>query len=200
MGYIKAISPLDGRYFNKISGLSELVSEFGLIKYRLKVEIEWLKILFATPELGLPSLSGVELELLDSIIINFNEIECRRVKSIEEVTNHDVKALEYYIKEKVAHNAKLNKYKEFIHFACTSEDINNLSYALMLKDIKEIVLSKDLELISNKLLSLSKEYQNTSIMCRTHGQPATPSTMGKELYNVITMHTWLRILILIGRD
>ncbi|MCE2705563.1 MAG: adenylosuccinate lyase [Proteobacteria bacterium] len=184
MNHIKAISPLDGRYFSKVSSLAELVSEFGLIKYRIKVEIEWLKILFAIPNLKLPSLSVSEITLLDSIVTNFNEDECERVKTIEATTNHDVKAVEYYIKEKVKHNLILNQYREFIHFACTSEDINNLSYALMLKDLKDRVLSKELSIISDKLLHLSNEYKAVPMMCRTHGQPATPSTMGKELYNV----------------
>ncbi|MBY0379446.1 MAG: adenylosuccinate lyase [Burkholderiales bacterium] len=181
---IKAISPLDGRYYNKVSQLSDIVSEYGLIKNRLKVEVEWLKLLFTTTAIGLPKLSTVELNLLSSIISNFDETECEKIKTIESTTNHDVKAVEYYIKDKIKSNELLNRYREFVHFACTSEDINNLSYALILKESVQVVLQKELEIINNKLYQLSIGYKDIAMMCRTHGQPATPSTMGKELYNV----------------
>ncbi|MFN8770997.1 MAG: adenylosuccinate lyase [Neisseriaceae bacterium] len=184
MNFIKAISPLDGRYYSKVAQLADIVSEYGLVKNRIIVEIEWLKLLFASKEIGLPTLSSSDIELLDKIIENFNEVECSKVKDIESKTNHDVKAVEYYIKGKVKNNPLLNKYREFIHFACTSEDINNLSYALMLKQVINDVLLKELNIIAEKLNELSIQHKDISIMCRTHGQPATPSTLGKEIYNV----------------
>jgi adenylosuccinate lyase len=185
MSNIFAISPLDGRYADKVKSLNETVSEFGLIKYRVMVEIEWFKFLFSKPEFCLPSLEGKDIELLDSIVNDFNEIGALRVKEIEATTNHDVKAVEYYIKEKIAHNPALDKYREFIHFACTSEDINNTSYGLMLKDVKNVVILPELNKLQQRLTELANQYRDVSIMCRTHGQPATPSTMGKELYNVV---------------
>ncbi len=180
-----SISPLDGRYFDKVKELNHIVSEFGLVKYRVKVEIEWLKLLFATPEIGLPILTKDEITFLDKIADNFDIVACERIKKLETTTNHDVKAVEYYIKEQIASNPKINQYREYVHFACTSEDINNLSYALMLKDARGKILLPQLEILSNKLADLANEYRDVSIMCRTHGQPATPSTMGKEIYNVV---------------
>ena len=141
MDKVMAISPLDGRYSDKVSQLNEIVSEFGLVKYRVKVEIEWLKLLFETPEIGLPALNAGELLLLDKIADSFDINACNRIKAIEKTTNHDVKAVEYYIKEQIVGHDKSNQYREYIHFACTSEDINNLSYALMLRDIRDKVLS-----------------------------------------------------------
>ena len=184
MDRVMNISPLDGRYSDKVSQLNEIVSEFGLVKYRVKVEIEWFKLLFETSGFGLPKLSRDEVNILDSISNNFDIAACNRIKAIEKTTNHDVKAVEYYIKEQIASNTILNQYREFIHFACTSEDINNLSYALMLKDIKDKVLDVELEKLSTKLLDLANEYKNIPLMSRTHGQSATPTTVGKELYNV----------------
>ena len=184
MERVLAISPLDGRYSDKVSQLNEIVSEFGLVKYRVKVEVEWLKLLFATPAMKLPTLSSDEVAVLDDIANNFDVAACERIKTIEKTTNHDVKAVEYYIKEQIANHERLNQYREFIHFACTSEDINNLSYALMLKEIKEKVLGVELDKVLNKLNQLANEYKDVAMMCRTHGQSATPSTMGKEVYNV----------------
>jgi adenylosuccinate lyase len=184
MSLVKAISPLDGRYAEKIVKLSHIVSEFGLIKNRLFVEIEWFKLLFTIAELGLPQLSETEIKLLDSVVENFNEDECNVVKSIEKTLNHDVKAVEYYLKGKLKTNLILNKYSEFVHFACTSEDINNLSYGLMLKQIQHEVLLVDLTVIKDKLKQLAYTHKDVAMMCRTHGQGASPSTMGKELYNV----------------
>ena len=180
-----SISPLDGRYFDKVKELNQIVSEFGLVKYRVKVEIEWFKLLFVTPEIGLPILTKDEIIFLDNIADKFDIVACERIKELESTTNHDVKAVEYYIKEQIAFNPKINQYREYVHFACTSEDINNLSYALMLKDARGKILLPQLEILSNKLSDLANEYRDISIMCRTHGQPATPSTMGKEIYNVV---------------
>jgi adenylosuccinate lyase len=179
-----SISPLDGRYFDKVSNIAPIASEYGLTKYRLKVEIEWLKLLFATPEIGLPELALDIINQLDSIVTNFDIQECERVKQIEAITNHDVKAVEYYIKEQIAAIPILHRHREFIHFACTSEDINNLSYALMLKDLRGQVVNPGITTILDKIEELANSYKNIAMMCRTHGQSATPSTMGKEFYNV----------------
>lgn len=182
---ILAINPLDGRYADKVSSLAPIVSEFGLIKYRVAVEIEWFKFLFSKAELGLPQLAPSDIALLDKIVSEFSIDDAKRVKAIEATTNHDVKAVEYLIKEKIADNQLLNQQREFIHFACTSEDINNTSYALMLKELKEQVLLPELTKLITQLSSLSNDYRDIAMMCRTHGQPATPSTMGKEFYNVV---------------
>jgi len=184
MSNVFAISPLDGRYNDKVSCLNTIVSEFGLIKYRVQVEVEWFKFLFSKSEFGLPQLGAADLELLDAIVTDFNENSALRVKEIEATTNHDVKAVEYFIKEKIAHRPMLNQYREFIHFACTSEDINNTSYGLMIKNVNQQVLFPELSKLLNKITELAGQYRNIAMMCRTHGQPATPSTMGKEFYNV----------------
>ncbi|MCC2645255.1 MAG: adenylosuccinate lyase [Burkholderiales bacterium] len=184
MSRVLSISPLDGRYFDKVSNIAPISSEYGLTKYRLKVEIEWLKLLFATPEIGLPELAIDIINQLDSIVTNFDIQECERVKQIEAITNHDVKAVEYYIKEQIAAIPILYRHREFIHFACTSEDINNLSYALMLKDLRGQVVNPGITTILDKIEELANSYKNIAMMCRTHGQSATPSTMGKEFYNV----------------
>ena len=184
MSNILAISPLDGCYSTKVDVLAPIVSEFGLIKYRVQVEVEWLKFLFSKDVFNLPKLSVAELNILDAIVTNFSQADALRVKDIEATTNHDVKAVEYLIKEKIADNELLNKYREFIHFACTSEDINNTSYALMLKELKEQIMLPELTKLNSSIMQLANDYKNVAMMCRTHGQPATPSTMGKEFYNV----------------
>jgi adenylosuccinate lyase len=184
MDSILAISPLDGRYRDKVSALNSLVSEFGLIKFRVQVEVEWFKFLFSKAEFNLPKLGSADIKLLDEIVANFDSVAAARLKEIEATTNHDVKAVEYYIKEQIADNQLLFAYREFIHFACTSEDINNTSYALMLKAITEQVLVPQVRAITEKLTTQANEYRDIAMMCRTHGQPATPSTMGKEFYNV----------------
>lgn len=182
---ILAINPLDGRYSSKVGNIAPIVSEFGLIKYRVIVEIEWFKFLFSKPEFNLPKLLSTDIAVLDRIVSEFSIADAERVKAIEATTNHDVKAVEYLIKEKIAHNSVLNQQREFIHFACTSEDINNTSYALMLKELKEQILLPELNKLTATLSTLATEYRDVAMMCRTHGQPATPSTMGKEFYNVV---------------
>ncbi|TLU66284.1 adenylosuccinate lyase [Thalassotalea litorea] len=182
---ISAISPVDGRYGSKVKALRPIFSEFGLIKYRVTVEVRWLQKLAATAEIAeVPAFSADANAVLDAIVANFSEEDAARVKNIEATTNHDVKAVEYFLKEKVADNAELNAVSEFIHFACTSEDINNLSHALMLKDCRELVLLPVLDEILNEIKNLAIEYKSIPMMCRTHGQPASPSTMGKEMANV----------------
>lgn len=184
MNSILAISPLDGRYSSKVNQLSPIVSEFGLTRLRVKVEIEWFKFLFARKEFGLPELSLADISLLDSIVDNFSVTDAERIKLIEATTNHDVKAVEYFIKEKIASSEMLHLHREMVHFACTSEDINNTSYALMLKESLYNVMIPELTQLYQTLTTLANEYRDVPMMCRTHGQPATPSTMGKEFYNV----------------
>jgi len=182
---LSAISPVDGRYGSKTAALRPIFSEFGLIKYRVTVEVRWLQKLAATTEIKeVPAFSAQANELLDAIITNFNEEDAMRVKTIEATTNHDVKAVEYFLKEKVANNEELNAITEFIHFACTSEDINNLSHGLMLSESRDQVLLPMMDEILAELKALAVEYKSIPMMCRTHGQPASPSTMGKEMANV----------------
>ncbi|WP_411991508.1 adenylosuccinate lyase [Agarivorans sp. DSG3-1] len=183
---LTAISPIDGRYGDKTSELRSIFSEFGLIKYRVRVEIRWLQKLAQQNNIAeVPAFSPEAIAFLDSINDNFSESDAARVKEIERTTNHDVKAVEYFLKEKVAGNAELNAVSEFIHFACTSEDINNLSHALMLSEARSEVLVPYLQQLIDAITSLAKELRETPLLSRTHGQPASPSTMGKEMANVV---------------
>ena len=178
-----SISPLDGRYNKSASDLRVITSEFGLIKYRVIIEIKWFLHLSNNSKIKeLPKLNIKEITYLNDLISNFDITDAKRVKSIENKTNHDVKAVEYFLKEKFKKHKKLDKYSEFIHFACTSEDINNLSYALMIKDASEIV-NVLINKLEKKLKSLSKRYSGKSMLSRTHGQSASPTTMGKEFSN-----------------
>ena len=182
---LSAISPVDGRYGSKVKALRPIFSEFGLIKYRVTVEVRWLqKLAQATAITEVPAFSKQAMQTLDAIVENFNEEDALRIKTIEATTNHDVKAVEYFLKEKVANNAELNAVTEFIHFACTSEDINNLSHGLMLNACREQVLLPEIDKILAAIKALAIEYKNIPMLCRTHGQPASPSTMGKEMANV----------------
>lgn len=182
---LSAISPVDGRYGNKVDDLRPIFSEFGLIKYRVTVEVRWLQKLAQTPAISeVPVLSADANAVLDSIVANFSEEDAQRVKTIERTTNHDVKAVEYFLKEKVADNAELNSVNEFIHFACTSEDINNLSHGLMLSESRESVVLPLIDQVLASIKNLAVEYKSIPMMSRTHGQPASPSTMGKEFANV----------------
>jgi len=182
---LTAISPVDGRYGSKTEELRPIFSEFGLVKYRVIVEVRWLQKLAATDAIKeVPNFSAQANALLDAIVDNFCEADAQRVKDIEATTNHDVKAVEYFLKEKVADNAELTAINEFIHFACTSEDINNLSHGLMLTAAREDVILPYCDKILSELKRLANEYKALPMMCRTHGQPATPSTMGKEMANV----------------
>ncbi|TQV77133.1 adenylosuccinate lyase [Aliikangiella marina] len=182
---LTAISPADGRYGNKTSELRSIFSEFGLIKYRVIVEVRWLQALAAHEKIAeVPQFSETANNMLDQIIANFSEADAQRVKDIESTTNHDVKAVEYFLKEKTAENSEISTVSEFIHFACTSEDINNLSYALMLKDAA-IVVCKYQDDIVNAIADLAQQYAEIPLMSRTHGQPASPTTLGKEMANVV---------------
>ncbi|MGY5449639.1 adenylosuccinate lyase [Agarivorans sp. MS3-6] len=183
---LTAISPIDGRYGDKTSELRSIFSEFGLIKYRVRVEIRWLQKLAQQHNIAeVPAFSPEAIAFLDSINDNFSEADAARVKEIERTTNHDVKAVEYFLKEKVAGNAELDAVSEFIHFACTSEDINNLSHALMLNEARNKVLVPYLQKLIDAITEVAKELRDTPLLSRTHGQPASPSTMGKEMANVV---------------
>ncbi len=182
---LTALSPLDGRYASKVDALRPQFSEYGLIRRRLQVEIEWLKALAAESHFAeIPAFSSATIAALDALVANFEPQHAAEVKEIEAVTNHDVKALEYWIKKKLADNQEVMRVSEFIHFACTSEDINNLSHALMLKAARDDVLLPSIDKVIARLRELAHQLADVPMMSRTHGQPATPSTMGKEMANV----------------
>ena len=182
---LTAISPIDGRYGSKTAGLRPLFSEYGLIHHRLQVEIRWLQALAACPDIDeVSAFSADASALLEAIIAGFDSTQAQRIKSIEATTNHDVKAVEYYLKEQVAGNAELETVAEFIHFACTSEDINNLSHGLMLSAGRDRVLLPLAREIEQMIGALAREHADVAMMSRTHGQPASPTTLGKEMANV----------------
>ncbi len=183
---LTAVSPVDGRYGSKTSELRSIFSEFGLLKYRVQVEVRWLQALSRVEKIAeVPAFSDAANSLLDSIVTNFNETDAQRIKDIERTTNHDVKAVEYLLKEKVADNAELAAISEFIHFACTSEDINNLSHGLMLKEARDEVILPYFDKLISEMKRMAVEYKTIPMMARTHGQPASPTTMGKEMANVM---------------
>lgn len=183
---LTALSPLDGRYRHISSRLSPYFSEFGLIRYRVWVEIEWLKALAAEPAITeVPMFSPSTLAEFDHLCNHFSVADAERVKTIEQTTNHDVKAVEYFLKERLAGNVEVMRVKEFIHFACTSEDINNLAHALMLRDAREQVLLPAVRGLRERLAELATALADLPMLARTHGQPATPTTLGKELANVV---------------
>ena len=183
---LTALSPTDGRYASKTAALRPWFSEYGLIYHRVLVEIRWLQMLAAHPQISeVPAFSAATNTFLESILSNFSETDALRVKAIERTTNHDVKAVEYYLKEKIAGQAELEAVSEFIHFACTSEDINNLSYALMLKGGMENVIHPELATTIAAIRQLAHAYADIPLLSRTHGQPASPSTLGKEMANVV---------------
>ena len=182
---LTAVSPVDGRYGSKTTALREIFSEYGLLKYRTIVEIRWLQKLAATAEIAeVPAFSAEANQFLNELADNFSEQDARRIKEIERTTNHDVKAVEYFLKEKVADIPELHAVNEFLHFACTSEDINNTSHALMLKEARETVILPEIRNIIDAIKALAVEYRDIPLLSRTHGQPASPSTMGKEMANV----------------
>ena len=182
---ISALSPVDGRYGSKTAALRPYFSEFGLIYNRVLVEIRWLQCLAAHPQIDeVAPLSDEANALLERLINNFDETAAQRVKDIESTTNHDVKAVEYYIKEQLKDNAELHAINEYVHFACTSEDINNLSHGLMLKQGLEQVMVPEMAEVLAQIKHLAHSHQNQPMLSRTHGQTASPSTMGKEMANV----------------
>jgi adenylosuccinate lyase len=181
---LSAVTPIDGRYSKATLKLREIFSEYGLIRSRAIVEVTWLIRLADTKELDdIPTLSDAGRKKLNSLIDNFSMADAERVKEIEATTNHDVKAVEYWLKESVSDDNDLRELAEFFHFACTSEDINNLAYALMLKEGRDLLINIEIH-IAEQLRKFSQELASVPMLCRTHGQPATPSTMGKEFANV----------------
>lgn len=183
---LSAVSPIDGRYGGKTSPLRAVFSEFGLIKRRVLVEVRWLQSLASMDQISeVPKLSPLSNELLERIIDDFSEQDAMRIKEIEATTNHDVKAVEYFVKEQFESNAELQKIAEFVHFACTSEDINNLSHGLMLRDGMDDVLLPAMQKIVAQLSELASAAAAVPMLSRTHGQTASPSTMGKEVANVV---------------
>ncbi len=183
---LSAVSPIDGRYGNKTAALRDVFSEFGLIKRRVLVEVRWLQCLADHPDIEeVPALSLEASRTLEQILTDFNEIDARRIKDIEATTNHDVKAVEYFIKERFADSQELQAVSEFVHFACTSEDINNLSHALMLRDGLRDVLLPAMTEVADQLAQLAAATAAAPMLSRTHGQTASPTTMGKEIANVV---------------
>ena len=183
---LSAISPLDGRYESKIHSLKNIFSEFGLMRFRVLIEIRWLQSLAKHPEINeLPSFSKSENVFFEDIITNFSLEDAKYIKELERKTNHDVKAVEYFIKEKMQTNKNLKSLDEFVHFACTSEDINNLAYGLMLQTCFKDLLTPTFNNLIVSLTALLKEGANQPMLSRTHGQPASPTTLGKEIANII---------------
>jgi len=183
---LSAISPIDGRYGSKTIDLRPIFSEFGLIRHRVLVEIRWLQALSTHPDIvEVPTLSQHAMNILNGIADNFREEDAQRVKNIEKTTNHDVKAVEYFLKEKINGNDELEAISEFIHFACTSEDINNLSHALMLREARSQAILPQIDDIISSISSMAHTLSDMPLLSRTHGQPASPTTMGKEMANVV---------------
>jgi len=183
---LTAISPIDGRYGNKTVQLRPIFSEFGLIRARVEVEIRWLQRLAAHEAITeVPAFSATTQQQLDAIVANFSEEDALRIKAIEATTNHDVKAVEYFIKETFADNSELMAVNEFVHFACTSEDINNLSHALMLKAGRDDVMLPVMQEVTDAIRALAHEHAALPMLSRTHGQTASPTTLGKEMANVV---------------
>jgi adenylosuccinate lyase len=183
---LTAISPVDGRYGSKTAAFRDLFSEYGLIKHRVLVEVRWFQALAAHNEITeVPELDNDATNVLDGIVDNFSLSDAERIKTIERTTNHDVKAVEYFLKEKIQGNAMLEASTEFLHFACTSEDINNLSHGLMLKAGRNDVLLPAMDEIIDNLTSQAQTFAAQPMLSRTHGQTASPTTVGKELANVV---------------
>ena len=181
---LSAVSPIDGRYSKLVTELQEIFSEYALIKYRVFVEIEWFIHLSKQPNIKeLPNLTKQSLAFLSKIEKNFSLTEARKIKNIEKKTNHDVKAVEYYLRDQFMKSKQLKGLPEFIHFGCTSEDINNISYALMVKDASKLLISNNINKFNNLLKKKAHQYAEIPMISRTHGQIATPTTVGKELAN-----------------
>ena len=193
---LTALSPLDGRYHGKVADLREHFSEHGLIRNRVKVEIEWLKALAAEPRLAeIAPFSAATVAELDAVLSAFSTADSEAVKAIEATTNHDVKAMEYWLKKRLGHNAEVMKASEFIHFACTSEDINNSSHALMLAEGRDRVLLPALDAVIARFRELAHALADLPMLSRTHGQPASPTTLGKEMANIAARLMRARVAI-----
>lgn len=186
LSMLTAISPIDGRYASKVDALRPIASEFGLMRARVEVELAWIKSLASHPQIDeVAPLSEQAIAQIDTIVADFAEADGERIKEIERTTNHDVKAIEYFIKEKFALSPELNAISEFVHFACTSEDINNLSYSLMLTRMRDDVLAPKMREIIEFLRTKANEWAAHPMLSRTHGQSASPTTVGKEFANVV---------------
>lgn len=201
---LTVISPIDGRYYKQTDLIRNIFSEYGLLKFRVQIEIRWFQKLSNTPIIKeIPTFTNIEHNFLNQLIINFNLQDAKKIKKIENSIHHDIKSVEYFLKEKINVLPKLRKAKEFIHFACTSDDINNLAYGLMLHHaLTQIILPIWQEII-NTLKQLSINYKNIPVLSRTHGQPATPSTMGKEIanitYRLIRQYNQLKSIKILGK-
>ncbi len=183
---LSAVSPIDGRYGSKTSQLRDVFSEYGLIRFRVLVEVRWLQQLSQHAQIAeVKPFSDAANQMLNDLVDNFSIEQAQRIKEIENTTNHDVKAVEYFIKEAIADNAELNAVSEYIHFACTSEDINNLSHALMLKAGRDSVVLPALTEITDRLAEMAQQFADVPMLSRTHGQTASPTTVGKEIANVV---------------
>eukprot|EP01036_Dinobryon_divergens_P052575 gene52575-70293_t len=182
---VSALSPLDGRYASKTDALRPILSEAGFMHHRVKVEIAWLLALSEAGFAEIKPFSAGAAALLNKLAADFTEADAARIKAIEAVTNHDVKAVEYWLKEKVQDLPELVAASEFIHFACTSEDINNTSHGMMLKAARDTVLLPQLSSVIDKLTAIAHDNADMAMMSRTHGQPASPTTLGKEMANVV---------------
>ena len=183
---LTAISPIDGRYARKTEILRPIFSEYGLLRHRLLIEVRWLQALSSCDDIEeIAQFDATTNSLLENIVNQFDPAEAQRIKDIEKTTNHDVKAVEYYLREKITGHVKLEQVSEFIHFGCTSEDINNLSYALMLKAGRDEVLLPQLQQITDRLSDMAKQLADVAMMSRTHGQPASTTTLGKEIANTV---------------
>mgnify|MGYP001817596000 FL=1 len=182
---LRALSPADGRYAAKADSLRDILSEYGLIRYRVLVEVRWLQCLADEPAIAeLEPLSSVMKDVLNDLVDNFSLDDAERVKAIEARTNHDVKAVEYFIRERLGEGPETDRLKDFLHFACTSEDINNLSYALMLRTAFSAALRPQMQALRRMIANLAREYADVPMLSRTHGQTASPTTVGKEFMNV----------------
>ncbi|VAX14521.1 Adenylosuccinate lyase @ SAICAR lyase [hydrothermal vent metagenome] len=183
---LTAVSPIDGRYSSKTDILRPIFSEYGLIHHRVMVEVRWLQHLARSTQISeVPEFSAQAQSVLDNIVEQFSLEDAQRVKNIERSTNHDVKAVEYFLKEKIAGNAELENISEFIHFACTSEDINNLSHALMLTEARNQIILGQLDELIDSIRKMAHDYADIPMLSHTHGQPASPTTIGKEMANVV---------------
>jgi len=183
---LKALSPADGRYADKVNGLRDIFSEFGLIRFRVLVEVRWLQCLSDEKQVAeLAPLSNVMKDLLNHVVDDFSLDDAERVKAIEATTNHDVKAVEYFIRERLGGGAETSALNDFLHFSCTSEDINNLSYALMLRSARSDAIVPAMRDLRGKLRKMAHDYAAVPMLSRTHGQTASPTTVGKELANVV---------------
>ncbi len=201
---LTAISPIDGRYADKTQSLRPFFSEYGLLRARVEVELRWIHILGDNAEITeVPKLSSAAEDFINHLITSFSVEDAAEIKAIELETNHDVKAVEYFIKRKFKANSELHKVNEFVHFACTSEDINNTSYGIMLKNARKEIILPEMGTIISTLRKLAHEHADIPMLSRTHGQPASPTTLGKEIANVVKrlelQHTHVSSVLLCGK-